>query len=87
MASVFDNREFKLVDDAAKGGGIWTMICVAFANVVMMPAYTSDLSSGLRWLLGLVIMGLFGMASTALGVWLKWHLDRHKRNTESSERD
>lgn len=83
MDRAFDKEV--LVDNTAKGAGIWTMICAALGNIALIPQDAGAVTSGLRWMLGLVIMGLFGMASSALAVWLKWRLDRRGKGSESVE--
>jgi hypothetical protein len=93
MCYSIDNLEFpqkgggvreegeRLVDDMAWSAGIWTAGWVSIGNILTAPP-----DAGVWfWLVGLIITGLFGLASTATAVVLKHFLDarRMKRDRES----
>lgn len=69
-----------LVDEVAWLAGIWTAGWVSLGSILAAPP-----DAGLwLWVVGLVITGLFGLASSATAVIIKFHLEewREKRRAK-----
>lgn len=64
----------RLVDDAAWMAGAWTAGLTGASHIIIAP----EDAGVLLWLLGLVITGLFGVASTAIAVLLKHYLSERR---------
>lgn len=81
MTTVFEEQG-RLVDDTAKGAGVWTMVCTAFGSYLAAPQYTEII----LWLIGIVITGLFGVASSAVAVVIRlsWEDRRRRKGLKSA---
>jgi len=81
MITTLDNASERegFMDNTAKGAGLWAMTCAAFGNFLALPQ-----DSILYWLIGLMITGLFGIASSAVAVYVKWRLDRREKKSKDS---
>jgi hypothetical protein len=73
----------RLIDDDAWSAGLWTGGITLASHIVVAPPD----AGALLWLLGLVITGLFGLASTALAVLLKhWLTERKAHHIAETEK-
>src|SRR4030095_2849447 len=78
---------FVEVDNTAIGSGLWTGGITGISAIIAAP----DNASVWMWLIGLIITGLFGVASSVAVVVAKYVLDeikaRHRARTEKEFKD
>lgn len=76
---------FVEVDNTAIASGMWTSGLTGISAILATP----ENASVWMWLIGLVITGLFGVASSAIAVLLKYRLDvwRARRIADTEKRD
>jgi len=75
------------VDNATIGSGLWTTGITGISAIMVTP----DNASVWMWLIGLVITGLFGVASSVAVALVRYFLDdlkaRHRARTEKEFKD
>lgn len=71
----------RLIGDDAWMAGAWTASLTGASHIVTAPQDAGVL----LWLLGLVITGLFGIASTAIAVLLKHYLSERRARRQVGE--